>query len=195
MAKPTPPDSDSLRGALKRFTEQKDRGTALIGAAWLDDALEQLLRKAFRNKKKPVEELLHPDGPLGTLSARARLAYALGLLEPTAWHDIELIRRIRNQFAHSREDLRFSKPTIRDRCRELHAMKAFQLGSGDPVRGPRQRFVLTIYFLVEYILGMQKFAKPIDDLNGDGYGSWIRRFAKTMTLTRTLEALRALEAK
>ena len=46
-----PPDAQSLRKAVARFTKQLDRGTALVAAAWLDDALEACLRAAFRPEK------------------------------------------------------------------------------------------------------------------------------------------------
>src|SRR5437762_3580943 len=101
----TPPDLDELGKALERFTKQGDRGTALIAAAWLDDSLELRIRAAFRPNKGTADELF--DGPLATFAARIKFAYLMGLIEPFARSDLDRIRRIRNEFAHSRTELFF----------------------------------------------------------------------------------------
>jgi hypothetical protein len=38
--KKSAPETEELRKSIARFTKQGDRGTALVAAAWLDDALE-----------------------------------------------------------------------------------------------------------------------------------------------------------
>ena len=142
-----PPDIKSLTKAIDIFTKQGDRGTALIVAAWVDDALEAVIRSRFRPDKPLADDLLRPDGPLGSFSARIKLAYMLDLLEHLARKDLDLIRKIRNDFAHARSDLRFTTPSIRDRCRELHGAKACEAG-GLMLRSPKQKFIATAYFLV-----------------------------------------------
>jgi DNA-binding MltR family transcriptional regulator len=108
------PQPTELEAALKnlhsRFHEVREfrrmldygshRGCALAAAAFLDERLKQLLSALF--VPGCVEGLL--DGataPLGTLSARILTAQALGLLPPKAARDLHLIRKIRNEFAHS----------------------------------------------------------------------------------------------
>ncbi|MFQ5858540.1 MAG: MltR family transcriptional regulator, partial [Anaerolineae bacterium] len=180
--------------AVGSFMEQLDRGTALVAAAWLDDALEACIRAAFRPDKGTADELFRPDGPLSSLAARIKLAYLLDLIEPTARKDLDCIRRIRNDFAHARGDLRFTTPTIRDRCRQLHGAYACQLG-GWTLRSPKQKFVVTSYFLAEYLMSVTKPRKrnPLLD-NVDSYGSWIRRTVKSSSLAHLAAELEKLDA-
>jgi DNA-binding MltR family transcriptional regulator len=178
----TPPDVVSLRAAINRFTKQGDRGTALVATAWLDDALKECLRAVFRPDRAVADELLRADGPLGTFSARTKLVYLLDMVEPTARKDLDLIRVIRNDFAHRRDNLRFTTQSIRDRCRQLHGATACRLG-GLMLRSPRQRFVVTAYFLAEYLMGCAKPRKRNALLDhADSYGSWIRRTVRSSTL-------------
>jgi hypothetical protein len=69
--------------------------------------------------KKVASEILGPDRPLGTFSARVDLAYLLGLIPRQARRDLHLIRRIRNAFAHTAQRLSFAETPMAARCREL----------------------------------------------------------------------------
>lgn len=189
-----PPDVQSLRKAVARFTRQLDRGTALVAAAWLDDALEACVRAAFRPDKGTADELFRPDGPLGSFSARIKLAYLLDLIEPLARKDLDCIRGIRNDFAHGRSDLRFTTPSVKDRCGQLHGAEACRLG-GWPLRSPKQKFVVTSYFLAEYLMSVTKPRKRNSLLdNVDSYGAWIRRTVKRSSLALLVAELEKLDA-
>jgi len=135
-----PLEVESLREGLARFTKQGDRGTALIAAAWVDDALDARLRAVFRSDKKVVEEIVGGMGPLSSFGARIKLAYLLDVIERNQRKDLDIIRGIRNDFAHRRGDVRFSTPSVRDRCRLLHAVHACRLG-GWSIRSPKQQFL------------------------------------------------------
>ena len=176
-----PPNAVGLTQAIDRFTKQGDRGTALVAAAWLDDAVKECLRAMFRPDQRVVDELLQGDGPLGSFSSRIKLAYLLDLIDPAARADLDRIRGIRNDFAHRRDDLRFSTPSIRDRCRQLRGAAACKAGGWD-LRSPKQRFVATAYFLTQYLLDATKDCKRNRPLDHDFYSAWIRRTAKHMQL-------------
>jgi DNA-binding MltR family transcriptional regulator len=187
-----PPDVSSLRQAIKAFTKQSDRGSALVAAAWVDDALEFYLRSYFRPNKKSADRVLQPEGPLGTFSARISVAYLLRLISRDARDDMEIIRRIRNDFAHVRLQIRFSDQNIKDRCKRLNAAKAFQLGTDTPIRSPRQMFLISAYFLSEYLLSLSNYIKPSRSLD-IVYTGPIRRFAKSMILSRIRSVFEGLE--
>lgn len=102
------------------LNEETDRGCALMAAAYLDDQLERLLRQTFVDDRTAVDELFRPLGPLGSFSGRIELCYALGLLPNETRRDLNLIRKIRNDFGHVAKTLTFDEPGIGARCRELH---------------------------------------------------------------------------
>jgi DNA-binding MltR family transcriptional regulator len=46
-------------------------------------------------------------------------AFALGLISEKTYRDLQILREIRNEFAHFSESVSFDTPSVRDRCREL----------------------------------------------------------------------------
>src|SRR5713101_5028532 len=188
-----PPDLATLKDVLTDFTRQRDRGAALIAAAWVDDSLEKYLRSVLGPDRKLVDRLLQPEGPLGTFSVRSHLAYALGLIEQTVFADLEIVRRVRNDFAHTRRDLRFSHSSIMDRCRQLHAVEAFKIGTGISLRSSATMFSTSCYFLSAYLLSLSERPLLGTRLDGDIYGAWVRRLTKSMILGRFKTALETSE--
>jgi DNA-binding MltR family transcriptional regulator len=189
-----PPDIRSLFESFRRFTNQPDRGTALIAAAWLDDSLEEYIRVvAFRPDDQTAKMMLRTGGPLGSFATRTNIAYLLHLIEPKARRDLESIRDVRNTFAHSRSHIRFSTPTIRDRCRRLHGAYACEL-AGWRLRGPKQKFIMTSFMLAQYLLRSTTPPKR-EPLLGetDFYGAWVRRTMKSAMISFTAAELEKLK--
>ncbi len=182
------PDSRSLQAALSGFDREKDRGAALIAAAWVDDSLDRYVRAFLRPEKKLVAAMLRFDGPLGSFASKMRLAYLVGAIEPTAYGDLEIIREIRNLFAHRRQPMRFTDRGISDRCKRLHAAQAVSLGA-KPIRSRREMFLISAYFLSEYLLSLAREPQLGKMFDGDAYGAWIRRDSKSRMLQYLTHAL------
>lgn len=94
-----------------------DRGAAVILAALAEKSLEHLLRMALR--PQGTNELFDFNRPLGAFSAKIQMAYALKLIGPIVKSDLNIIRAIRNQFAHSRLPIRFTTLEVKDACKHL----------------------------------------------------------------------------
>ena len=110
---------------LKEFMEfldvlnkESERGAALISAAMIDDLLGRCI-KAFLVESDEVDRLLDGfNAPLGTLSARALAAFALGILSDDEYNECNRIRKIRNEFAHSIH-ASFADQRLIDLCKNL----------------------------------------------------------------------------
>lgn len=103
---------------LDELNKESPRGKVLISTGYLEQMLKDIL-VAFLMKDKVVDELFEGgNAPLGTFSARAKLAYTLGLISEPEFHDIDLIRRIRNEFAHDMK-ASFANDGVRSRCGQL----------------------------------------------------------------------------
>src|SRR5947209_1634118 len=86
---------------LDGLNKESPRGQVLISIGYMEQVLEDILR-AFMLEIKTVDDLFKGgNAPIGTFSAKMKAAYALGLISEDEFHDFELIRRIRNHFAHS----------------------------------------------------------------------------------------------
>jgi DNA-binding MltR family transcriptional regulator len=107
---------------LQRLHRESERGRVLISAGLLEEQLKQILL-AFMLETQASKALLQgATAPLGTFHSRIEAAYALALISEEQYHDLCLIRRIRNDFAHNLQ-ASFTSPGIRDRCNQLR-MKA-----------------------------------------------------------------------
>jgi mannitol operon repressor len=103
---------------LDGLNEESPRGQVLISTGYMEQLLEDILR-AFMLEIKTVDDLFKGgNAPIGTFSAKMKSAYALGLISEDEFHDFELIRRIRNYFAHSMT-ASFDEQEVKSRCKEL----------------------------------------------------------------------------
>lgn len=103
----------------KLFNEgdKDERAIAIIGGTFTEMALEHIL-KAFFPDNKDVDKLFEYNQPLGNFSNKINMAYCLGLIDKIIKRDLDLIRRIRNKFAH---DLytSFEDSQIKSWCLEM----------------------------------------------------------------------------
>lgn len=106
-----------FRSALDSET---DRGCALMAASYLDDQLKRLLTAFFVDDPKSVQALFEGTGALSSFSSRIEAVYALGLVPRAARRDLDLIRKIRNDFGHTAQPLSFDDGRIASRCAEFH---------------------------------------------------------------------------
>jgi mannitol operon repressor len=85
---------------LDDFNKETERGAALAAAAMLDDQLGKVI-EAFLIPNKGSQALLSGfNAPLGSFSARIAAAFGLGLISEAEYRECELIRKVRNEFAH-----------------------------------------------------------------------------------------------
>lgn len=140
--------------------KESDRGSVLVGAAALDDALRSLLTKFFVDDQKSCEELLEPSGNLGTFSARINVCYLSGLISQDARVALHRIRKIRNSFAHSRFDTTFQTQSISDQCCNLPCTRSGQ--------SARQKFEVAVSYMYGFLQAkidtQKRVFSPINNL-------------------------------
>ena len=115
---------EELPAEVKLFREalsaESDRGCALFAAAYLDQALSDLLYVSVVHEPKKIEkELFDFNGPFGTFSSRIKMAYYLGKISKITRRDLDLMRNIRNKFAHHPSVVSFNDESVAKQCREL----------------------------------------------------------------------------
>lgn len=115
-----PEDLQYFSGFLKEFQGETDRGAALVGAALLDRQLRDLLLSHFVDKKESAELLDGGTAPLGTFSSRIKASYCLGLVTELEHGELQIIRKVRNEFAHQTHGLTFLNEKVASLCGNLH---------------------------------------------------------------------------
>lgn len=125
----------------KGLSSETDRGCVLMIVAYLDELLNEFISALFVNDVKVQKEFLRPDGPVGTFSSRINLCYLLGQISAMERRELHLLRRIRNEFAHSATSKDFSDEVILQRIKELKCTGL------DVKADPRHRLVRSCIFL------------------------------------------------
>lgn len=87
---------------------------AIIGAAMVETELEVLLRRRLtRRDDETWKRVAGDSGPLHTLDHKITLGHALGIFDDCARENLNIIRTIRNAFAHAKKPLDFENELVR----------------------------------------------------------------------------------
>src|SRR3954469_12601040 len=91
-----------------------DRALGVLRASFLEAALERYIRAHVRPNldSDSAKRLFDFSGIVGSFGAKILLAYALNWIGKDTHHDLELIRTMRNEFAHCRKAIRFTDPPV-----------------------------------------------------------------------------------
>lgn len=117
------------KDALDELRNDWKRAHVVNTDALFDSILKNFLTMYFyKDQDKVVEKLFDPNigGPLVSLTHKARLAYALGLIGETTLNEYEGIHKIRNEFAHSR-DASFADPKVIRHIQKLSSAKGHKV--------------------------------------------------------------------
>jgi len=140
------------------YKEASDRAVAIVGPAFLDTLLSDILTEFMVDDIKEVSELLKPDGALGSWGNRVRVCYCLGLIDKIVMADLKLVGKIRNRFAH---DIRadFSAPEISQWCHKLQWHKVAMMHNPPPDATDRDLFQVGVNQLVAHLSGIPGIAR------------------------------------
>jgi len=134
------------------YEEVSDRAVAIVGSAFLDTLLTDMLVNFLVDDEKEVLKLMQPEGPLGTFGAKVSTCYCLELIGGTIKSDLRIVAMIRNRFAH---DLlaNFADPHIKGWCSSLRWHKE-SLGNPPCDATARDLFQVGVNQLVSHLHGL-----------------------------------------
>lgn len=98
----------------KEIEGASDRAAAIVSCAFLDDYLQQILKSYLTEDSESANKKLYGNnGPLSTFSSKITLSYRLGLISQFEYKQLNILRTIRNLFAHDVSANSFDAPNIR----------------------------------------------------------------------------------
>ena len=169
-----------------QLRQESDRGSVIVAAALLDEALYNMLLCRLVPSLQREDELL--DGtyaPLNSFSAKIDLAYRVGIIRQKLRSSLHLIRRLRNDFAHSTMENGFSTTPVQGRLRELFKLNeeivnqmfssvqkdqreslSKRFNEGDPTKGA-QEFIRVIGWRSTFELLVSVIASALKQLPMD----------------------------
>ncbi|WP_272665860.1 MULTISPECIES: MltR family transcriptional regulator [unclassified Providencia] len=93
----------------------------------ISQAIDKLMLKVFRKDdyavKYAVEPLLTGNGPLGELSVRLKLLFALGAISRETYEDIELFLALNESLSAEKININFTDDEILGSIKMLHCME------------------------------------------------------------------------
>jgi hypothetical protein len=85
-----------------------DTTLVLLATSMVDEFLKVVLVAGFRQSivsRRRLDDVFTGHGALATFSAKISLCALLGMTTESARHDLAILRKIRNEFAHSHNEL------------------------------------------------------------------------------------------
>ncbi|EGQ8488637.1 transcriptional regulator [Vibrio alginolyticus] len=150
------PETMELAEFLREFNKESDRGAALNAAAVLDDWLGNILGEFFADNKSGKDLISGFNAPLGTFSAKATAAHALGLIQDNEFREITLIRKIRNEFGHTWRGVSFDSEKVAHLVSQLPWCGPSEFEENST---PRERFNSVIAILLADLMWRSRLVK------------------------------------
>ena len=158
-----------------QMLEERGRGAVLVGVARVDAALEHLLQAVLAPATAKNDGLFLPDRPLGSIGAKVALASRMGLIDNGVERALNVLRKLRNAFAHSTESASLADPVHSSRL-----MEVYELARANPLWAPLETvlaaqpptthgpldqslrdYILLITILVAFLEATAQQLKPI----------------------------------
>jgi DNA-binding MltR family transcriptional regulator len=148
------------------FSKETDRGAVILAASLFDIQLESLLKTYLVPDTSSSDQLFEgASAPLSTFSARILICYRLGLISKNFARDLNLIRKIRNEFAHNIHGCSFEHSSVVSRVHELsrssNMSSKFSNVRGNMPSGTRGEFLINCSWM---LWNLAEETKSIDAL-------------------------------
>jgi DNA-binding MltR family transcriptional regulator len=105
--------------------KESDRATPVLIFSFIENAMRELFAEELSpDTPGGVSSLFDPFGPLSTTSAQIKMLSALEWISPKTAKNLDLIRKIRNQFAHDPPEDGFHNKKIRSLIESMHPFEA-----------------------------------------------------------------------
>jgi mannitol operon repressor len=156
------PEIKELSEFLSEFNRESDRGAALTAAAMLDQRLEEILSGYLADVPATQDLLSGYSAPLGTFSSRNSIAFALGLIQENEYNEINVVRKIRNEFGHSWKGTDFKSGKGASLCNQLPWLGPKELEAKSTAR---ERFNFAIAILLTDFLWRVRLVKKEKRVN------------------------------
>ncbi|WP_236209233.1 MltR family transcriptional regulator [Pseudomonas tohonis] len=105
---------------------ESDRGCLIVAAALMDNLLEEIIKhhiKKYSTSKSLEKNLFDMSGPISNFSSKITICRSFGLIDETAYQDLMILRKLRNNFAHNEDEASFLADDVRQKIRSMHFVK------------------------------------------------------------------------
>jgi DNA-binding MltR family transcriptional regulator len=145
---------------IAEIQRQTDRAAGLIAAEFVSERLKHAIATLFLHAwPKRDEDLFSHRGPFADFSARIATAHAFGIIGSQTHHDLNLVRHVRNEFAHKLMPLDFASASIASRCSELKLPEEvkgpFRPPPYNRITEPRDRYLFVCSYVMSQLIAFK----------------------------------------
>jgi len=98
--------------------------TAILGAVLVEHELEtSLRRRLFRKDDDAWDEMLAESGPFSTFARKITAGHTMGLFDEALCTNLNIVRTVRNAFAHSKRLIDFDHPLVAAELKKIEIPK------------------------------------------------------------------------
>src|ERR1051326_7634745 len=111
-----------LIGFTSVLASESERSAVVLGAERLHVALEFVLKSFLKPSPNREDKLFERDGALSTFSRKTEMAYRIGLVTLRFKRSLDLVRNLRNDFAHALKVEKLSQQNHSNRVMALYKL-------------------------------------------------------------------------
>ena len=105
---------DCFKAFNEALEKESDRARVILIAAWIDHFLNVKFKNEFsKGNAKARKDLFSLNGPFATFSAKLNAAFCAGWIDNDVYHDVQIIRKLRNECAHTVESITLNDERVR----------------------------------------------------------------------------------
>jgi hypothetical protein len=104
-ASPTPGHRSDFIQEINQ--EKNDRGAAILAVTNVENILETCIVRSIIDDGRFYDKLFGFNAPISTFDNKIRIAYALEIISTQMYENLNVIRALRNAFAHSKIPITF----------------------------------------------------------------------------------------
>lgn len=123
------PTTEEANAVIDSMLVSAPIATAILGAGLVEHDLDRLLRDKIKVSDEMWNELTSESGPLRSLSSKILMGHALKIYDEKLRQVLDVMRTIRNVFAHAKKLINFAHPDIVSELRAVGAHPSRRFGS------------------------------------------------------------------
>jgi DNA-binding MltR family transcriptional regulator len=156
--------ADDFSALMNALANPSPIAAAIIGAVMVEHELEQFVRRRLSRKDDDTwRELVSDRGPLGTFSQKIVLGYAFGIYDEATRDNLNVVRSIRNAFAHSKKLIDFDNELIIAELKKIKPSRRWKKHFHPDKETARPIFANLCLMLCNVLLREQVTALKISD--------------------------------
>lgn len=130
------PNAEQLSGMFDALEQQDDRNSAIIAASGVEVMLRMAIQIQLASRTpEEFDFLFGENGPFGGFGQKVHTSYGMGIIGIQTKKLLQIIRLVRNTFAHFWGRIDFETKEISDACLILTPFDIFQVSSIKPEYG------------------------------------------------------------